>query len=231
MQGLILGDSYKLIKHIPDNSIDCIVTDPPYEMAVTQGSGNFGAEKNINYAQYADISGGFDYSILDEFVRVLKRINLYIFCSRSQILPLLKYFVDDKGCNWTPLNWHKDNVCPACNNRYASDTEYCLFFREKGVKVYGTFETKKTYCVTHMNTKDKRLYNHPTPKPLNFVKNMIFNSTKEGDIVLDPFSGSGTTAVACELLKRRYIAIEIDEKFYKSSIGRLEAVTAQGKLF
>lgn len=227
MQKIILGDSYKLIKQIPDNSIDLVIVDPPYEQAVTQGSGAFGTKKRLNYAQMADISDGFDFAILDDFVRVLKKINIYIFCSRKQYLPILKYFIEGKKCNWTPINWCKDNVVPACNNRYASDTEYCLFFRESGVPVYGNFKTKRTWYVTHTNVKDKKEFNHPTPKPLHIIENFIINSTKENDTVLDTFSGSGTTAVACKKLGRHCIAIENREKYYKPSIERLAATTAQ----
>lgn len=223
MQKIILGNSYELIKGLATDSVDLVLVDVPYDIKVTQGSGAFGVKKRLNYKQLESISEGFDYAILDEFVRVLKKINLYIFCSRSQILPLLKYFVEERGCNWTQINWCKDNVIPACNNRYASDTETCLFFRESGVPVYGTFETKRTWYVTHTNVKDKKLYNHPTPKPLHIIKNLIFNSTKEGDLVLDTFSGSGTTPVACKELNRRCIAFEKDEKYFKTSTERLAA--------
>lgn len=227
MQKIFLGDSYKLIKGVKNDSIDLVVIDPPYKQSVTQGTGSFGVKKKLQYKEIQGISNGFDLSILDELCRVLKKINIYIFCSKDQIIELLDYFVIERGCNWTLISWHKDNVVPACNNKYDSDTEYCLFFREKGVKVWGTFESKRTYYVTHTNVKDKRKFNHPTVKPIQIIKNLIFNSTQEGDIVLDTFSGSGTTAVACKELNRRCVAIENNEKFYKSSIERLEATTAQ----
>lgn len=85
--------------------------------------------------------------------------------------------------------------------------------------------------VTGLNTKDKGVWEHPTIKPLGIVKNLIFNSSKEGDIVLDCFSGSGTTAIAAHLLNRKFIAIEIDEKYHKLSLLRLEAEQAQQRLF
>lgn len=231
MQGIILGDAYKLIKEIPDKSIDCIITDPPYDIKVEHGAGAFGVKKKVNYKELADIASGFDYSILDDFVRVLKKINIYIFCSRSQFLPLLNYFVKQKECNWSLINWHKDNVLPACGNRYLSDTEYCLFFREKGVKVYGNFETKRTYYITHRNTLDKKTFNHPTPKPLFIIKNFVINSTQKGEQILDPFSGSGTVAAACEELGRSYVAFENNKSFYDASLQRLAYIKAQNRLF
>ena len=143
---------------------------------------------------------------------------------------MIDYFVKGKGCNWTILEWHKTNPVPACGNSYMSDTEFCLFFREKGVQVYGTAETKKTYYITPINTKDKGVWEHPTIKPLHIIKNLIFNSTKEGEIVFDCFSGSGTTALAASQLNRNFIGIEINEKYHKLSLQRLEVEQAQTKL-
>lgn len=230
MKRLVFGDAYNLIKEIPDNSIDCIITDPPYDIKVTQGTGTFGEKKKLNYTELINISNGFDCSILDEFVRVLKKINIYIFCSRTQFIALFDYFVKQHECNWTLINWHKDNVIPACGNKYLSDTEYCLFFRGKGVKVFGNAETKRTYYITHRNMQDKKNFNHPTPKPLFIIKNFVINSTQKGDIILDPFSGSGTVAAACEELERGYVAFENDKNFYDASVKRIEAVKSQTKI-
>jgi len=226
-----LGNSYELIKEIDSNSIDMGCIDPPYEIAVSHGAGAFGVEKKLHYKQFEELSFGITEEILDELCRVMKKINIYIFCSKNQFPMLIDYFVKIKECNWTILEWHKINPVPACGNSYMSDTEYCLFFREKGVPVYGTVQTKKTYYITPLNTKDKRLWEHPTIKPLQIIKNLIFNSTKQNDVVLDCFSGSGTTAVAATQLNRRFIAIEINKKYHELSLQRLEIEQTQTKLF
>lgn len=225
------GDSYELIKEIDDNSVDLVCIDPPYEISVSHGAGSFGVEKKLHYAQFEELSFGINEEILDELCRVMKKINIYIFCSKNQFPMLIDYFVKKKNCNWTILQWHKTNPVPACGNSYMSDTEFCLFFREKGVRVYGTAESKKTFYISQLNTKDKKIWEHPTIKPLGIIKNLIFNSTKEGELVLDCFSGSGTTAVAASLLKRNFIGIEINKKYYELSLQRLEAEQAQRKLF
>lgn len=228
---IYLGDSYKLIKEIDDNSVDLCCIDPPYEISVSHGAGSFGVEKKLHYTQFEDISFGIDETILDELCRVMKKINIYIFCSKNQFPMLIDYFVKKRNCNWTILTWHKTNPVPACGNSYMSDTEYCLFFREKGVKVYGTAETKMTYYITQTNTKDKKVWEHPTIKPLHIIKNLIFNSTQEGEVVFDCFSGSGTTSVAAYLLNRNFIGIEINEKYFDLSLQRLKAEQAQKRLF
>ena len=135
------GDCINLIKEIPDNSIDLVVTDPPYELETSEGGTEFGKRK---FYQNIDFMGsGFDDNILDELCRVMKKINIYLFCSQKQIMKLYRYFVETKKCNWNLLSWHKSNPSPTCGNKYLSDTEYIMFFREPGVKIYGTYETKK----------------------------------------------------------------------------------------
>lgn len=79
----------------------------------------------------------------------------------------------------------------------------------------------KTHYETPLNQKDKKLYGHPTVKPLEIVKNFIINSSCENDIVLDPYMGSGTTGVACKNLNRNFIGIELDEKYFEIAKKRI----------
>lgn len=174
------------------------------------------------------ISKGFTNDLLDELCRVMKKIYIYIWCNKEQLRQILDYF-DDKGCNIDLLTWHKTNPIPTCNNTYLSDTEYLVMARETGCKIYGTVETKHKYFVSKCNVADKDLYEHPTIKPLEFVKNHIINSTKENDVVLDCFMGSGTTAVACKELGRHYIGFELNPKYWQIAVDRVNGMTQQEK--
>ena len=160
--------------------------------------------------------------MLDEICRVMKKINVYFFCSQKQIILLIDYFVKKKNCNWNILSWHKSNPVPACGNKYLTDTEFILFFREKGVKIYGKYETKFTYYVTPLNQKDKKQYGHPTIKPIKILQNLIVNSTAENGVVLDCFMGSGSTGVACVNTNRRFIGIELDEGYFNTAKKRIK---------
>lgn len=211
-------DCLKALKEIPDKSIDLVVTDPPYEVE-NKGAGAFG-NRNA-YAEVECISNGFSTEVLDELCRVMKKINCYFFCSQKQIIQLYDYFVNKRKCNWNLLTWHKTNPIPACSNKFINDTEFILFFREKGVNVYGTYETKKTYYVTPANVKDKRLYNHPTCKPVNILQNFIINSSQENEVVLDPFMGSGSTGEACINTNRGFIGIEVNKNHFETASKRL----------
>jgi DNA modification methylase len=93
--------------------------------------------------------------------------------------------------------------------------------RGKGARVYGTYETKHKYWVQQVNTADKRLYGHPTVKPLNIIRQLIVNSSEEGGVVLDPFMGSGTTAVAAMAEGRHYIGFETDKTYYETAKKRI----------
>lgn len=115
----------------------------------------------------------------------------------------------------------------ACGNKYLTDTEFILFFRERGVKVYGQFDTKRTWCATPLNQSDKKKYNHPTVKPQLIVTNLILNSSQYGEIILDPFMGSGTTGVACVKTNRNFIGIELDEQYFKTAKSRIEFAIAE----
>ena len=199
-----------VLKNIPDNSIDLIVTDPPYEIE-TNGAGLYKQDDKQYIKELNSIKNGFSDDILDELCRIMKKINIYIFCSQKQIIHLLDYFVTKRKCNYNLLTWHKTNPIPACGNKYLTDTEYILFFREKGVKIFGEFKTKFTYYVTPLNQKDKKQWGHPTIKPLSIIENLIVNSSVQDDLVLDCFMGSGTTGVAALKNNRNFIGIELDK--------------------
>lgn len=294
------GDSYELIKTIPDKSVDLVIIDPPYQFVeggtgksdlgnrkatnkketysldtqltkhkigtgYVAGGGCSGTKKRNYHSQLADtdvsiqrqqyleyvkqngkdkeserlriiangidnnnnikfISKGITNEILDELVRVMKKINIYIWCNKNQLRQLLDYF-DDLGCNIDLLTWHKTNPIPTCNSTYLSDTEYCVFAREGGVKLYGTVETKKKFYVTQTNVKDKKLYLHPTIKPEEIIDNLIINSSLENDIVFDCFLGSGTTCVCAKKLNRRYLGFELNKTFYDIAKDRLNGIT------
>ncbi len=201
-------DCYEAIKKIPDKSVDLIYTDIPYDIEDNGGGGCFGEKKRDYHAEYEricentkssqkskdamknicniqEMAYGIDYSILDEFCRVCKNIYVYIWCSKKQILPLMNYFINGKGCRWELLTWNKENPIPTCNGKYLSDTEYCLMFREDGkTKIGGTYATKRKYYTSPINKRDKQRFEHATIKPLPFVQNHITNSTRGGGVAL-----------------------------------------------
>jgi DNA modification methylase len=217
------NDCLEYMKNLPDNCIDLIVTDPPYEI-YTDGRGMYKKSDKRYVKELVGMKNGFSRETLDEMCRVMKKINCYIFCSQKQIIPLLDYFVKEKGCNWNIIDWIKSNPIPNCGNKYITDKEFILFFRERGVRIYGNYTTKSTYYITKLNVKDKHRFNHPTCKPVFILKNFIINSSNEGEIVFDPFMGSGSTGVAAIELNREFIGCEINEEYFNTANNRLRGI-------
>lgn len=273
------GDAYKLIKEIPDKSIDLIYTDIPYLIG-SGGQGNSELSKRIVKEQYelgnesskknlekllaklkdkmdhaetreeyekwhcqhsntlnklnlhrANIVNGIDYSIFDEFVRVLKYIYIYIYCSKEQIYDIMSYFVGKHKCSMNILVWCKTNCVPATNNSWLPNIEYCLVFKGKGAPRYNDgYELKSKWYVSSTNKADKDDYNHPTIKPLDLVERHLKHSCKKGDVVFDPFLGSGTTCIAAKRLGLSYIGFEINDKYYQIAKDRLQGINQKGEM-
>ena len=220
--------------NILDKSIDLIVTDPPYDFMTKHYSNNYtnaGACGTLGRSYHSELENnnlikGINYDVLNEFKRIMKKINIYIWCNKEQIYDYMTFF---KDYNFELITWHKSNPIPTCSNKYLSDTEYLLFFRESGVKIYGTYESKCKYYITPINKEDKEKYGHPTIKPLNIIKNLIINSSKEDDLVFDPFMGSGTTGLACKELNRNFVGCEIEKEYFDIANERVNAVIKENK--
>jgi len=226
-----LGDSYELIKQIPDKSIDCIYTDIPY-LYDSGGAGNSNLSKRIenmkNKMIYDNIYDGIDYKIFDEFIRISKNINIFIWCSRLQLYNVMTYFIP-KGFNFNLLTWNKTNPVPATNNTWLPDIEYCLHFKGLNIGMNDGYHLKSKWFTSPLNISDKSFYDHPTIKPLELVKRHLEHATQPNDLILDCFSGSGTTCVAAKELGRRFIGIEIDNNYHKISVDRLNGITSNGQ--
>lgn len=177
MGEIILGDAYELIKTVPDKSIDLIVTDPPYAIEGLHNCKGFMNDREyIKQMRESNLGDSIDLSILNEFVRVLKKINVYIWCNKEQIYDYLTFFVKERGCNWEMLIWAKTNPPPFTSGHYLKDKEYCLYFWEKGVTIKPSVETGKTVFFSQVNRRDKDQYAHPTIKPQEIIETLIKNS-------------------------------------------------------
>ena len=225
-----LGDCYELIKQIPDKSVDCIYTDIPY-LIENGGKGNNALSERmflLRNIDLEDIRHGIDYSIFEEFYRIIKKINVYIWCNKSQIFDIQNIFSKYKT-NVEILVWCKSNPSPLTNGVWLPDVEYCLYFREKGVKLNDGYEIKSKWFKSAINKNDKDLFEHPSIKPVELVKRHLLHTTQPNDIVLDCFSGSGTTCVAAKELGRQFIGIEKNTIYHKISVDRLNGICANGQ--
>ena len=214
------------IKKIPDNYIDLVIIDPPY--LINNHSTTNSNELSVEINKYNEelfkhnLTKGYDTKILDELIRVMKKINIYIFCNCEQIPFYINYFVLNKKCKMDILIWNKTNAMPLFNNKYLTDKEYCLYFRKGGYCQPKNYDDAKTVYYSPINIKDKTKWKHPTIKPEELIRKLIRNSSKENDIILDCFLGSGTTAICCLKERRNYIGFEIDKAFYETCLKRIK---------
>lgn len=229
MYKLLQGDCLEAMKKIPDHSIDLIATDPPYLISATNGGGTINNVKKLNKSladlKTVDITQGYDIELFgEEFIRVMKEINIYFWCNKVQIPDYFNFYVNKHKCKFDILCWHKTNALPTYSNKYLSDTEYLLYFRKGSGKCFPeSYEDAKTFYIAPINHKDKKEFGHPTIKPLDITEKIIRNSTREGQLVLDPFMGSGTTGVAALNNNRNFIGIELDEGYFNIAKNRIES--------
>lgn len=228
---IYLRDSLEGMKEMVQQKmkVDLIITDPPYDIAYTKTSTKTQLAKNIqkvcNELENNHLVKGISKEFLELMVALQDKINIYIWCNGKQIPFYLDYFVKELKCKYDILIWNKTNAIPTFSNKYLSDKEYVLYFRKGGFCNPCCYEDAKTIYISPINSKDKKKYNHPTIKPLDFIMRMLKNSSKEGQLVLDPFGGSGTTAVAAKSLNRNFITFEIDKRYYEISNQRLQELT------
>jgi len=193
------------LRGLPDQSVDCIITDPPYGLN----------KKGIH--NDADLS--LFYSTLPECYRVLKENSFFITFFSTKYLP--KLFEN----NPFKYVWQIILYCPNGGvNSPVGFTKYmsCFVFKRGNPKIIKYNKDIFQDTPGKMVEPDEGYIDHPTPKPKTFIKEILQMFTKENDIVLDPFVGSGSTVVACKQLKRRYLGFEIDLEYVRLAKARLE---------
>ena len=154
-----------------------------------------------------------------ELYRVLKPdSHCYIMTNDSNLQNFLNVFTD-VGFHFTKLIiWDKQNKI--ANPYYMQQVEYILFMSKGRTKQINNCGTSNLLSISNMANKNN---DHPTEKPVELMEILIKNSSKEGDLVMDPFVGVGATALACQNLKRNFIGCEIDKKYYDTAMERLNS--------
>ena len=209
------GDCLEIMPHF--EPVDLVLTDPPYLLPGMKGAGCFGGRPSLTGTQnFTDM--GFDVSILDKFD------NWFCFCSKHNLKEIIK---KAQSAHWAILQWCKPNPVPTCHNTYLSDVEYCVH-KWQGGRLFGKMNIKSLYMVLNCGYKKTE---HPNEKPVPFIMKLINLGSLKGETILDPYFGSGTTAIACERLNRRWIGIEIEEKYCEISAKRIEKERNQLKLW
>lgn len=227
---IIQGDSLEVLPKIPRKTVDLIVTDPPYSIldGVTKVGNNIVTNKTAWGDWDMSKSEGLILiaGILKECDRLLKDSgSSIVFYDRSDITRI-KDIGEELG--WDPMNTYaivKSNPLPSFNKKsFRSGFELAIIFNkdkgERKINFIGQSNMINYYTYTIGNKQT----DHPTEKPLEPIERFVKMFTDEDDLVLDPFLGSGTTAVAAKRNKRRYTGIEIKPEYVKMAKERLKSV-------
>ncbi|MEM3265329.1 MAG: site-specific DNA-methyltransferase [Thermoplasmata archaeon] len=221
------------MKSLKDESIDLILTDPPYNVSedatiIIDNKGNVPREIGMN-AEWDKMSSNEYFKLLfgfvDEAYRVLKKSGSLICFISDKYLSYLREYVINKGMVYRQTCvWIKSNPVPQMRKvKFMHATE--LFFcanKQKGVDSFRWEEGQHANVFYHPIVQGKERLNHPTQKPIWLMKELIRYYTHEGDTVLDPFLGSGTTMEASIILKRNSIGIENNADYIALTTHRLE---------
>lgn len=223
MSEVILGDCLEVLKKLPDESIDCVITDPPYGDGISYGRGD------------KEILNNQDESINYEFLKIvcskMKQDTVCYLFTNWKFEHKIRNFLETNKINGGGFNIRMLLVIVKNNFGmgfgFRNQHELCLVL-EKGSPKYNlnNFSTVlKMDNIVH--TPDT----HPHTKAQNILNQMILHSTKEGDLIFDGFAGSGSIIEACIKTKRNYIAVELDPKWHDLIKQRLEKWTNQQTLF
>lgn len=216
-------------KVIGTHKVRAVVTDPPYGIAYVenkQGISKLGVkeEKVIanDHLQSEEEYENFTRGYLGAVIPYLTEYNAVYIFNADPMFPSLREGMKSAGFYYSQMIiWLK-------NQPVMSRKDYLSMYE---LIAYGWFgkhkmeRSKARNVIYHPRPTKSKL--HPTQKPVALLRKIIPNSTKVGDIVYDPFLGSGSTAVACEHLGRKCIGIELDESYVESAIKRLEKLTGE----
>ena len=239
---LYKGDCIRVLKKIADNSIDVIFADPPYFLSNGGISCHSGKQVSVNKG-FWDKSHNvqdklkFNRKWLKECRRVLKDNGTIWISGTFHNIYTVGVALELEGFSIiNNITWQKPNPAPnlACRC-FTNSTETIIWARkidEKGKKgkhyfnyslmkeINNNKQMKDVWLLNLPQKKEKKYGKHPTQKPLSVLERILLASTEEGDLVLDPFNGSGTTGIVCMNLNRRYIGIEKEKDYLNLTIKR-----------
>jgi len=211
-------DCIKGLKKLPENSIDLLIADPPYGISQTLNCKG----QRLGTTAKLDFDFG-DWDVLDYewCIEALTKTKGWcvIFCAKRDIGKYWEILEKMKFVAIDAMVWQKPDPVPLNGKtKFLNAWETAVIGKKNG----GQFNGYCTHNILKYQAPKGKSRIHPTQKPVGLIQEIIELTTNEGDIVLDPFMGSGTTAVASKLSNRNYIGFEIDSKYCKQARSRVK---------
>lgn len=244
---ILCCDFRELFKLIPDNSVDCILTDPPYmisrEAKIARSRNPLKRRIKFKGKDISFMFGEWDmfeseeeywkfiYKFLNEAKRTLRKGgHLLVFFDKFKITPLVEWCRKNNFIPRQPLYWIKSNPVPrAMKTNFMNAHEFIFWAtKETTSRKYATFNYQygqhPDYVVTPIVPSTKRRERHPCEKHTKVIEWLLRYLTNEGDLVVDPFCGSGVVPFMCKVLDRNYLACDKDEKWVRIAKERLGTI-------
>jgi site-specific DNA-methyltransferase (adenine-specific) len=248
---LILGDALAILPGIESESVDFVFADPPYFLSNNGFSVKSGRAVSVNKGDW-DKSLGFDSDVefhrrwISEAIRILKPNGSLVISGTYHSIFQCGFLLQEMGCRVVnDIVWFKPNGAPALAGRNFTASHETLIWAAKSKSAKHTFnyqlskswdspkdkllnpgkQMRSVWSIAATPKSEKKHGHHPTQKPLELLRRLVEICTREGDLVLDPFCGSGTTGVAAISARRAFIGIEMEVEFLHLSRKRIEEVT------
>ena len=243
---LYCGDSLELLRQIPDNSVNCIWTDPPYNLSndgITCVAGRMVSVNKGEWDQSKGIEDDHEFNLAwtKECFRVLRATGSIWVTGTLHVHPSVGYALMRNGFRLlNDIVWEKPNPPPNLGCRTFTHSTELIYWASKSQKgdqksykfnyslmkqINGGKQMKSVWKFSSASRVEKKFGKHPTQKPVELIERCLLASTDVGDLILDPFSGSSSTGIASLNLRRNFIGMENNREFIELSIKRLEAWT------
>jgi len=247
---LVHEDALAALSRIKSSSIDFVFADPPYFLSNDGFTVQSGKAVSVNKGDW-DNSSGFDGDLqfhrtwIGECLRVLKPDGTIAISGTYHSIFQCGFVLQELGCRIiNDITWFKPNGAPALAGRNFTASHETIIWASKSKKAKHTFnyeaskawdspkdkllnpgkQMRSVWSIPTTPKREKVHGSHPTQKPLELLYRLIALCTREGDLVLDPFCGSGTTGVAALALGRKFVGIDLDKDYLELARRRIEVV-------
>ena len=237
---LFCGDCLQILLRFPQNSIDMIFADPPYFLSNGGITCHAGKMVSVNKGDW-DVSHGvdenhrFNLAWLSKCQKVLTKNGVIWVSGTAHVIFSIGFAMQQLGFKLlNDVVWFKPNAPPNLSCRYFTHSTETVIWAAKNRRSKHTFnyelmkqlgngkQMRNLWEISPPQPREKIHGKHPTQKPLKLLERILLASTNEGDVVLDPFNGSGSTGVAALRLGRKYIGIELSQEYLDLTINRLQ---------
>lgn len=229
------GDCMSELRELGDKSVQLVLTDPPYNLGLFMTGRQAGIHR---MRENFFVSAGWDNlealkweEAMDNFFQEVSRIvapggAIVCFMAVIKVETIIRIAQKHGFYYKTTGVWHKTNPMPRnMNIQFINSNESWIYFTFKTRS--GIFNNGGRAYHDHVETSvtpqsEKTFGKHPTQKPVSLMKHFVSLLSNPGDVVLDPFMGSGSTGVAATMLGRSYIGIELDQKYFNTAQMRIQ---------